>query len=71
MITNPFASLAASLTDKPCTCALGGPAKCKRHHHLYDPLAQLRWGQDDLVPGYADSPDGLADARDQRKADAR
>ena len=25
----------------------------------------------DLVPGYADSPDGLADARDQRKADAR
>ena len=50
-----------------CACALRGPETCPRH----SVAALLRWGQDDLVPGYADSADGLADARDQRKADAR
>jgi hypothetical protein len=36
-----------------------------------DPLARYDGHAGDLVPGYADSADGQADAADQRKADAR
>jgi hypothetical protein len=34
-----------------------------------DPLARYDGQAGDLVPGYADSPDGLADAADQARAD--
>jgi hypothetical protein len=34
-----------------------------------DPLARYDGHAGDLVPGYADSPDGLADAADQARMD--
>lgn len=58
---------------KLCTCATRGPRECPRHRDLYQPGGAFHGlhGEDGLVPGYLDSPDGLADARDQRREDAR
>ena len=36
-----------------------------------DPLGRYDGHAGDLVPGYADSPDGLADAADQARMDAQ
>ena len=56
-MTGPLARLAE---DQPCTCWADGD------------LPHKSWcGRGDLVPGYAGSADGAADARDQRKADTR
>jgi hypothetical protein len=54
------------IEDQPCTCfaaefGLSGPA-----HRPWCAKVDA-----DLLPGYAASRDGLADAADQRKADAR
>ena len=57
-----------------CTCAMTGPARCPVLPHRSGTSEALRVfyaDPGDLVPGYADSADGLADARDQRKADYR
>ena len=43
------------------------PCDCFRIPHAFYCATVTR----DLVPGYLDSADGLADADDQRKADAR
>jgi hypothetical protein len=61
--------LARLIEDQPatCTCAVTGPRRCPRHAAYYDPFP----AGGDLVPGYADSAEGRADAADQRKADAR
>lgn len=60
---------AAYMQDKPltCTCSVTGPRRCPRHAGHYDPFP----ASGDLVPGYADSADGRADARDQARMDAR
>jgi len=55
---------------KDCTCAIKDPKTCPRHRHLYLGVPPPGTGVD-LVPGYLESADGLADAADQRKADAR
>jgi hypothetical protein len=50
------------IEDQPCTCFADGD------------LPHTSWcaiASPDLLPGYAGSRDGLADAADQRKADAR
>lgn len=66
----------AYLQDKPMTClhSPGGYcANCPQHRcaiHAtghYDPFP----ASGDLVPGYADTADGRADARDQARMDAR
>jgi hypothetical protein len=50
------------IEDQPCTCFADGDLPHKSWCAIASP---------DLLPGYAGSRDGLADAADQRKADAR
>ena len=57
------------MSAETCTCATRDPKLCRRHRAHYDPMAYYDGTAGDLVPGYADSADGQADAADQARAD--